>query len=214
MRRRHAVPTASLLLLLTLGLAGPALGKGGTQARLDAPIPADSPAGTTIEVGWTTFQTDGQGGSIVAFSGAPVFIALRAPGAEAPGTLVFGDEYPSGSGHFTASIVVPDGGIAPGGVVIGLRGTVCEAGTTCVHHDLAFELVGAVLVSAPVASAIVAAPVRDPIADPAATARVTPTASAVDSTPVVAIGPVSALALVGLLGVAIRRREVRRLATH
>ena len=145
MRHRLAIVPAALLLVLTL--SAPVLAKWDVQARLDAPIPADAAPGTTLVVGWTTTQADGNGGTVaftVEFTGAPVFIALTAPGAPKAEALVFGDEFPAGSGHYTASIVVPPGGIAPGGVSIGLRGTSCEAGV-CQHSDLLFELVGVVL---------------------------------------------------------------------
>ena len=129
MTHRRSIPAvlAAPLLVAGLALAGPVLAKEGMQARLDAPIPIDAPPGTTLEVGWTTTVPDGAGGA-AAFSGAPVFIALTEPGASQPEALVFGDETPAGSGHFTASIVVPDGGIAPDGVTIGLRGEMCETG--------------------------------------------------------------------------------------
>jgi hypothetical protein len=196
---------ASLLLPLSLAaiVAGPVLAKDGMQARLDAPIPADAPPGTTIEVGWTTFQADEAGGRIAAFSGAPVSIALTPPGATQPATVVLGEESPSGSGHYTASVVVPDGGIAPDGVTIALRGESCENGV-CQRSDLAFQLVGAVLtgVAAPPASAVV--PPASTAPDPASMASdPAPTAG---SSPVLVIALAAAI-VVGLGAVLVGRRR-------
>ena len=194
MIRRLAAPLPLAgLLLASLVVAGPVQAKEGMQARLDAPILADTPPGTTIEVGWTAVVPTGEGNAVVPFTGAPVFIALRSPGAGEPGQVVFGEESPSGSGHYVASITIPAGGIAPDGVTIGLRGESCVDGA-CSRSDLPFELVGAVLTSTtlvpPVAAS--AAPVVAP--GPA------PAEPATDRTPWLAIAAVgAALAIAGLL---------------
>ena len=214
MRHRLATVPAALLLVLTLG--APVLAKWDVQARLDAPIPADAAPGTTLVVGWTTTQADGSGGT-VAFTGAPVFIALTAPGAPEADALVFGDEFPAGSGHFTASIVVPPGGIAPDGVSVGLRGTSCEAGV-CQHSDLLFELVGDVLEPAAGTAAvepvtIVATP---PPVDPAGAALADP--GAARSAPAALLVTLAAAgvliaAVVIVVAVVVARRRDQRLAT-
>ena len=203
---RRLAATLPVVLLVALALAAPVLGKEGMQARLDAPIPADTPPGTTIEVGWTTFQVDGQGGEI-AFSGAPVFLALTAPGAVAPQSVVFGKEFPSGSGHFTASILVPDGGIAQDGVTIGLRGESCVNGE-CVRNDLPFELVGEVFAAAVVPPVVAASAAPVPIATPS------PAPATTDGSPWLAIGAAIALLVGGVL-VAVRagRRRAAVVAT-
>ena len=209
--------TVSVALLLALALAGAALAKEGMQARLDAPIPADTPPGTTIEVGWTTVVPSGDGDT-VAFSGAPVFIALRSPDADVPEALVFGDEFPAGSGHFTASIVVPDGGIAPDGVTIGLRGEMCENGE-CVRNVMPFELVGDVLTTAVVVAPVVvasAAPAPVAVASAAPVPVADPGSEQVsDTTPWLAIAVAgAALAIVGVLvGVRVGRRRAAVVAT-
>jgi len=208
---RHRLAIVPALLLL-VAVAAPVLAKGDVQARLDAPIPADAAPGTTLAVAWTTTQADGDGGT-VAFSGAPVFIALTAPGATKAEALVFGDEHPAGSGHWTASIVVPRGGIAPDGVSIGLRGTSCEAGV-CQRSDLLFELVGHVMVPAVAVEGDVVASPR--AADPAGGEPVDPAASrAADAPPfpwlTLALGMGLAAVAVGLLTV--RRRRGQPFAT-
>jgi hypothetical protein len=205
MTRRRSVSAllSPPLLLLLLALAGPVLAKEGMQARLDAPIPIDAPPGTTLEVGWTTTVPDGAGGA-AAFSGAPVFIALTEPGAAEPRALVFGDESPAGSGHFTASIVVPKGGIAPDGVMIGLRSETCENGV-CERTWMPFQLLGPVLTTLPVVPAAV--PVASAAADPAATpapARA-PAADAAPWLGLAAVGGLLALAAAAL-GVRAGRR--------
>ena len=205
MRHRLTIVPAALLLVLALG--APVLAKVDVQVRLDAPIPADAAPGSTLVVGWTTTQSNGEGWT-TAFSGAPVFIALTPPGATQAEALAFGDEYPTGSGHWTASIVVPSGGIAPDGVSIGLRGESCEAGV-CRHADMLFELVGEVL--RPAAAVATVAPAV------AATAVPVVSVSGVASDPVVI--PVAMLALALGFGVAVigllalRRRRERPLAT-
>ena len=217
MRHRLALVPAALLLVLTL--AAPAQAKGDVQARLDAPIPGDAAAGTTLVVGWTATQADGDGGT-VAFTGAPVFIALTAPGAAEAEALVIGDEFPAGSGHYTASIVVPPGGIAPDGVSIGLRGTSCEAGV-CQRSDLLFELVGEVL--APVSHAARVAPVAamatPPTVGPAVGAPADPAAapSATDAPTMVpatlGVAGVVIAALVIVIAAVVGRRRGPRVAT-
>jgi len=198
-RHRLAIVPTVFLLILTLGV--PVLAKGDVQARLDAPIPADAAPGTTLVVGWTTTVSNGEGGA-VAFSGAPVFIALTAPGATQATALVFGDEYPAGSGHWTASIVVPAGGIAPDGVSIGLRWTSCEAGQ-CRRSDLLFELLGEVLVPAAAVAAV--APVVATSAAPVVAV------SGVASDPVVTPSAALAVALgLGIAAIALRAWRRRR----
>ena len=209
MLHRLAASLPGLLLLLAALAPAPALAKEGMQARLDAPIPADTPPGTTIEVGWSTVVPDGQGGT-VAFSGAPVFIALRSPGASEPASLVFGDEFPAGSGHFTASIVVPDGGIAWDGVTIGLRGESCQDGA-CTRNDLAFELVGEVLSTAPSVAPVGSAAVTVASAAPARVAAkpaAAETAATEGYRSLLAIGIGSAI-VAGLAAAAIARRRFR-----
>ena len=201
MSRRSALLLAFALLLAT---ALPALAKVGMLARLDAPIPPDAEPGSTLIVGWTAFQP-GADGAEFPFTGAPVFIALTEPGATEPTALVFGDEDPSGSGHFTASIVVPPGGIAPDGVTVGLRSTVCEGGEVCQHSDLRFELVGVVFDPAVVAAPNAAAPIASTSVASDAAATVPATRAPL---PLIAVGVVLSLGAVAF--VAVRAMTRRR----
>ncbi len=204
--RHHLAAVVAALSLLAI-LAMPVLAKEGMEARLDAPIPAGTPPGTTLDVGWTTFMPDGGGGT-VPFSGAPVSIALTEPGASEPATVVPGDEYPSGSGHFTATIVVPPGGIAADGVAILLRGESCEDGV-CQRSDLPFVLVGEVLTTAAAAAPVPAPSAVAPVATP------TVTAPAADTTPWSLVALAAGAAVIGAVFVAIRvgRRRAAVIAT-
>jgi hypothetical protein len=196
---RHAAPL--LLLALSLTVAPAVLAKGGMQARLDAPIPGNAAPGTMLSVGWTTMQAV-EGTMTIASSGAPVFIALTEPGADAPSALVFGTEDPAGSGHYTADIAVPPGGIAADGVTIGLRGESCAAGV-CERSDLLFVIVG------PVRAAAVAPPPRPAVATPPEVAGVGEPPATMD---IVLLVGMAAIALVAV-GSAVRRRGIGRLAT-
>ena len=128
---------ASLLLLLATGRRRPARPRSGMlRAASTRRSRADAEPGSTLVVGWTTFQPGADGAEHRRSPARPSSSRLTAPGAAEPTALVFGDEYPAGSGHFTASIVVPPGGIAPGWRVDRpARDESCE-GQVCQRSDL------------------------------------------------------------------------------
>lgn len=121
-------------VVLVLALAGTVAAKGDTIAELDAPIPPDAQPGTKIDVGWRAWVPDGD--NEWPFEGFPVFIRLTSPDG-ASSTEAFAAEDPPGSGHFLATIVVPDGGV--GLVEVGLFGESCVNGE-CTRSDLLFPL--------------------------------------------------------------------------
>ena len=119
---------------LALSLAGVAAAKDGALASLDTPIPVDAEPGTEIDVAWRAWMPDG--GTDWPFSGSPVFIRLvSAHGGRSTETM--GRENPVGSGHYSATIAIPSGGM--GRVEVGLFGESCVEGT-CARSDLLFEL--------------------------------------------------------------------------
>jgi hypothetical protein len=121
-------------VVLALALAGTVAAKGDTVAELDAPIPRDAQPGTEIDVGWRAWVPDGD--NEWPFEGLPVFIRLTSPDG-ASSTEAFAAEDPPGSGHFLATVVVPDGGV--GLVEVGLFGESC-IDSECTRSDLLFPL--------------------------------------------------------------------------
>lgn len=201
----------ALTALLTLATT-PTLAKMEAEARLDAAIPRDAEPGSTIKVGWSVFSV--YDGSELPLYGSPVFIRLISPDRRSV-SEVMGSESPGGSGHYTASIVVPTGGI--GEVIVGLLGESCD-GNGCQRSDIIFPLTDDPLVDGaappPVASQLPVAS-RVPMASVGTTqvepARVAPAQSptiAAEVTPAVAI--VVALAVAGGLAALLvgRRRTL------
>jgi hypothetical protein len=184
-RIRTLSPVIALLGLVALA-ASPALAKEGAEAKLDTAIPRDAEPGTTVDIGWSVFSlVDGRQEPI---QGSPVYVRLVAPDGRTS-TEVAGTEKPSGSGHYTASIVVPAGGI--GEVIVGMVGEACTANGACERSDIIFPLTDDPLVSG---TAPAAAPASTPIGT--------------QLLPIVAIG--TAVAVAGALAalVAGRRRTL------
>jgi len=120
--------------VLALSVAGIAAAKDGALAALDTPIPPDAHPGTEIAVAWRAWMPDG--GTEWPFAGSPVFIRIiSADGGRLTETI--GRENPPGSGHYEATIAVPQGGV--GRVEVGLFGESCVEGE-CSRSDLLFEL--------------------------------------------------------------------------
>jgi hypothetical protein len=95
-------------LLLLLAATSNAFAKGGEgAARLDAP-PPDDPPGTRIQIGWT-MEVETDTGSTETFTGANAFVQVHS--GDGKKQLVFATETPAGSGHYVASLVMPEGGI-------------------------------------------------------------------------------------------------------
>jgi hypothetical protein len=187
-RSRILVAAAAIAALFSVS-ALPVFAKEGAIAKLDTAIHRDAEPGSTIDVGWSVFMVTPSGEEPVY--GSPIYIKLVAP--DGSSTEAGGTEKPAGSGHYTASIVVPKGGIQD--VVVAMVGTACTNGGGCQRADYVFPLTDDVLVSGAPA----------PVA--AATSTSTPVGPAL--APLVAIG--AAFALIGGLGALIvtRRRQVR-----
>lgn len=152
-RSRMLSSVAALIGALAL-VAAPTLAKEGAEAKLDTAIPRDAEPGSTIEVGWSVFYIVGDKQEPVG--GSPIYIRLVAPDGTTA-TEVMGTEGPRGSGHYTASIEVPAGGI--GEVVVGLVGEACYQDGSCERSDVIFPLTDDPLVTgaAPTAAAPAAA---------------------------------------------------------
>jgi hypothetical protein len=141
-RSRTLSPAVAIFALLALA-ASPALAKEGAEAKLDTAIPRDAEPGSMVDVGWSVFSTFDDG-RLEPIHGSPVYIKLVAPDGKAS-TEVAGTEKPTGSGHYTASIEVPAGGI--GEVIVGMVGEACTAGGVCERSDILFPLTNDPLVS-------------------------------------------------------------------
>ncbi len=200
--RSILVPMAAVALLLLL--AGPAavLGKGDLQARLDAPIARDTPAGTVLLVGLDVTVPDGAGGHPV--EGTPVYLRLIAPGGPAsdadPSWNVGRETAP---GHYLVQVTVPAGGVAT--IEVGIAGTsdlpITVAGDTVVPGGIS------PLTAQAAASQGEAATVTGPSGDVGAGA---PWPAGATPAIVLLLGGLGlALALVGL-GAGRRPRSIRR----
>jgi hypothetical protein len=92
----------------------PAAGKDGVEATLTTKLPLDAKSGSQVKVGWTlAYLHDGR-----LFGAGGVFVRLVSASGGAAETAFASQD----RGHYTATVVVPEGGI--GDVEIGLRGWV------------------------------------------------------------------------------------------
>ena len=131
---RLTLRSGLIAVTLLLSIGGVALAKEGGQASLDAPIPPDAEPGSTIEVGWRAWVLDDGAESPVI--GSPLFIRLTSrDGSET--VEASGRESPSGSGHYVATVTVPQDGVSV--VAIGMRGSACVDGV-CARSDVEFAL--------------------------------------------------------------------------
>ena len=186
MPRRTSTISAIFGLIASLSLALPSLAKEGAEARLDTALPRDAQPGSTIDVGWSVFSIEGE--QTYPVYGSPVYIRLVGPDGTSA-TEVMGKEVPSGSGHYTASIKVPDGGI--GQVIVGMIGDACTA-DGCQRSDMIFPLTDDPLVTG-AAPAVTPSPPATPIGS--------------ELVPIIAIGVVVALGG-ALAALAVGRRRV------
>ena len=193
MSRRSYARSAIVGLVTALSLAVPVLAKEGAEAKLDTALPRDAEPGSTVKVGWSVFSIDGD--ETRPIYGSPVYIRLVGPDGTSA-TEVMGTEVPRGSGHYTASIQVPEGGI--GEVIVGMVGESCVDGGVCQRSDLLFPLTDDPLVSG-------AAPVGGPpvAARPATSA----TSIGAQLQPIVGIGLAFAVAG-GLAALVLGRRRI------
>ena len=122
---RHLRPIASALIAFGLVLAGvgTVAAKGGDAiATLDEPLPPGPAAGSTITVGWS-LDLRQDDGSTLPFWAEGVFLRFTPPAGasfDVPGRQ-------DRQGHFTATVVVPAGGL--GDIAFGMRGDMCSQGT-------------------------------------------------------------------------------------
>jgi hypothetical protein len=114
----------------------PAAGKEGVKATLTTSVPLDARPGAHLRVARTLASVD-ERGRRHAFSANGVFVRLlSASGARAETGFAPSGDYTSG--EYTATVVVPNGGI--GDVRIGLRGF--TSGATGTHNaDVLFPIV-------------------------------------------------------------------------
>jgi len=187
-RARTLIAAAAIVAIFSVSALA-VLAKEGAIAKLDTAIHRDAEPGSTIDVSWSVFMVTSTGEE--PLYGSPIYIKLVAP--DGSSTEAGGTEKPAGSGHYTASLVVPKGGIED--VVVAMVGTACHDGGGCQRADYVFPLTDDVLVSGAPA--------------PVAPGPSTSTAVGPALAPLVAIG--AAFALIGGLGALIvaRRRQVR-----
>jgi hypothetical protein len=103
------------------------------RAWLDAPLPADAPAGSTIVVGALVVFTDPVGGAGLV-GGATLRARLYPAQGDAPASVATARS--DWRGHFVASLEVPPGGV--GRMTIGEPGRFCND-SGCKDLDFLFE---------------------------------------------------------------------------
>jgi hypothetical protein len=168
------VRSALLAFLLLPVLVGTTVAKDNAQAELDAAIPRDAGPGTELDVAFRAWVPDG--GKDWPFSGLAVFIRLTSPDGKAS-TEAAAHQDRSVPGRYTATVVIPDGGV--GLVEVGMFGESC-VNEVCTRSDLMFALPEEQRVPR-----AFAAPVAPP-ERPAPAAAVQPPAAAVQPTAVAA----------------------------
>lgn len=105
----------------------------GISAWLDAPIPADAPAGSTIDVGLTIVETEADGRARLSRAMPSYLILSPATGDAPPSRASTRSDWP---GHVHAAVPVPDGG--PGTIEVGFEGQECHDDGSCRNVDVAF----------------------------------------------------------------------------
>ncbi|MDQ3127129.1 MAG: hypothetical protein M3Q66_01550 [Chloroflexota bacterium] len=105
----------------------------GISAWLDAPIPADARAGSTIDVGVTIVETDADGRVRLSRAMPSYLILSAATGNAPPSRVATRSDWP---GHVHAAVPVPEGG--PGPVEVGFEGEECPDDGTCRNVDVPF----------------------------------------------------------------------------
>jgi len=215
MSRRTATLSPLLGLVAVLTLALPVMAKTGAEAKLDTTLHRDATPGSTIAVAWSLFQVVDDKES--PFSASGVYMRLKGADGKSA-TEVLGTESPVGSGHYTATIQVPDSGIAE--VEVGLRGEQCTATEGCSRSDIIFPLnddklvTGSAAVAKPVAPVASAAPVATSVPAPAAALSTTSSASATSQlTPLVGIGVAIAI-VAGAAALVLGRRRTEDAAAR
>jgi hypothetical protein len=119
-----AVAATSLLSAL------PAAGKDGVHATLTTKLRLDAPPGTKLHVAWRLAYVED--GKRRAFGGGGVFVRLRSATGGPPETGMANED----GGSYTATVAVPEGGIAD--VEVGIQGFTSGAYTG--RSDLLFPI--------------------------------------------------------------------------
>jgi hypothetical protein len=124
-----AVAAAALVAAL------PAAAKEDVKATLTTPIPLDAAPGTELKVSWRLFRVDNDGPR-QPFGAGGLFVRLHSASGAAP-QEAFAPARLSASGVFSATVVVPEGGI--GDIELGLMGWRSDASGT-ERADLIFPI--------------------------------------------------------------------------
>jgi hypothetical protein len=140
---RRSVPAAVAVAFWLLAVVGPVAAKEGFEAQLDTPVSLGAAPGSSIEIGWRVARI--QDGQVTPMIGSPVFVRLVPPAGKGESVTAFGTERPSGSGHYVATVIVPEGGIAA--IEVGLRGQSCVDDGSCATSDVLFPLTDDALVT-------------------------------------------------------------------
>jgi hypothetical protein len=198
-RVRSSLIAVGVAVAAVVAMAGGALAKGADSGAvtLAQPIPRDATPGTTISVTFTATVDTAAGPSPVY--GSPMFVRLISP--DGTSSEADGREQTQGSGTYTATVLVPAGGIK--WAEFGMRGFSTDAAGNSVRADEFFEPHGWLFTT----TAVVAGPAGVAGADAAGGASGASGAPAIDGRLAILVGLV-AIAAVGLaIG---RRRELRR----
>jgi hypothetical protein len=199
--RRSIAPLLAVVTLLALVSAPATLAKEWLEARVDAPIAMGTPGGTEILVGISVVAPDPESGGMHPVEGSPMYVKLTGPDGATTRAAAAADRV---AGHYTARIVIPEGGAR--GIEIGIHGT-SDLPIMLMNEPFAFgpisartaQLAPLLATAAPVKPA---APVAPPAREPLPAAAPAPVAS-----PALLAGLLALTALaVGASLVARRRR--------
>jgi hypothetical protein len=109
-------------------------GLGNLEAWLDEPMTPDTPAGRTIPIGLTIWDT--QAAELSPIGG--LYLKLHpATGKARPTEAETRSDWP---GHILANVIVPKGG--PGAIEIGISGRACTSDGTCTDTSFPFTVGG------------------------------------------------------------------------
>jgi hypothetical protein len=120
------------LAAVAAALAAGASAKEGFRATLTSPIPTDAKPGTTVAVAWTVTNKAGD-----AFNASSMFVRLRGPD-RGDANEAFASPNAHTDGAYTATVTVPEGGIA--GVQIGVAGTSTDNSGNAARSDYLFPI--------------------------------------------------------------------------
>jgi len=125
------------------------------EAWLDEPLTPDTPAGQTLPIGMTIWDTDQRELSSVG----GIYLKLHpATGRARPTEAETRSDWP---GHILANVIVPKGG--PGEIEVGVRGRSCTSDGTCKDADFPFAFGGTGPPPAAPRSLLVTARIEPPV---------------------------------------------------